>query len=878
MELLFSVKTGSFPLYAPGVAYGHSASALTLGQIFHPLSHLASIMPGYWNGRAVEWNNLYKMLSLGLTQIVLFAFLQKLRLSRLFSLLLSFIAIYNLKLLDIYRHGTPLEAYTGHFILCAVIGWYFINPTKWTGPLCIICASYLLICSGHPEEMYYGFVGAGLFTFVAPFYLSTMLPDKKVDYRIVIGFLIRVALYLCIGILLSSAYILPFYFDFISDNIQRVDRNYAEANINLDTFVGTLNNFFLPLRSVVYGAFGASSLLLMAFILPVLRFFKIKIPRSVWLIWGVLMIIFLYIQGSRTPVHRLVWEYLPFASSIRDPGRISIMLPFFIMLVLAWVVVQSETVSLRFRQSVVTLRPVTILAFCSLSLIIIYYLSYIAVYYSSPQALFQKFFSHPAGHLGDIPYFRIELLTIIMGISLLICLAFYSMRDTSGRIGLLLTVLVFVQAGIVLQYRAAFWTETKYASPSFMEMQRQKEARLDYRYYPGYGLQSSIVNKQLTNSFMEPFLGKIFTQVIPVNSQEEAYGKMRERQLPQQVFIEGYPLKKAGQITDGARHMKKGTVKLVYSSFNRLRFHVSSGKPAIMGLSYPNTGKWRAWINGERVHVYRANGAAHAVEIPEGESIVEFRYWSRAFLWGMGISCVTFAITGLFVAFRALKGPPRYIWAVIVFIISAGAFSLWYNSLYSGDNLNTEYTWSYSPPAESPNLAYGKKNWLSSCLIYQSLTAREHELSRGRLVDGDSSPGSGFTTRLCDDPAWFLDLFRLEEIKTIILYNSDQNSKLVRAPLNTAEDIGLSFVQSGRGTSVSGSPLKIELSRDGEEWSAVASSELLPDRDVPARIIFKRPPTARYIRISASGRTQLAFDEVEVYGPADRENSPRGLI
>jgi len=77
LELYFSIKAGSFPLYGPGFAGGHSSCALTVGQLFHPLSSLASIMPGYWNGKAIDCNNFLKLLSLGLAHISLFGFLRK---------------------------------------------------------------------------------------------------------------------------------------------------------------------------------------------------------------------------------------------------------------------------------------------------------------------------------------------------------------------------------------------------------------------------------------------------------------------------------------------------------------------------------------------------------------------------------------------------------------------------------------------------------------------------------------------------------------------------------------------------------------------------------------------------------------------------------
>ena len=56
LELMWSVWKGTFPLYMPGFADGHSTAAMTLGQLYHPLSWISSLMPGYGNGLALEWN------------------------------------------------------------------------------------------------------------------------------------------------------------------------------------------------------------------------------------------------------------------------------------------------------------------------------------------------------------------------------------------------------------------------------------------------------------------------------------------------------------------------------------------------------------------------------------------------------------------------------------------------------------------------------------------------------------------------------------------------------------------------------------------------------------------------------------------------------
>ncbi len=47
IELLFYLKTGSFPLFVPGYFIGQTASAVPLAQFFHPISHIASLLPGY---------------------------------------------------------------------------------------------------------------------------------------------------------------------------------------------------------------------------------------------------------------------------------------------------------------------------------------------------------------------------------------------------------------------------------------------------------------------------------------------------------------------------------------------------------------------------------------------------------------------------------------------------------------------------------------------------------------------------------------------------------------------------------------------------------------------------------------------------------------
>ena len=113
MELQYSLKHGSFPLYVPGFAYGQTSAALTMGQMYHPISHLASSLPGYWQGKSLECNTFLRLLSLGLVHMGLFILLGRLRLNSILSFIISFITVYNLRMLDLFRYYASLENYTG---------------------------------------------------------------------------------------------------------------------------------------------------------------------------------------------------------------------------------------------------------------------------------------------------------------------------------------------------------------------------------------------------------------------------------------------------------------------------------------------------------------------------------------------------------------------------------------------------------------------------------------------------------------------------------------------------------------------------------------------------------------------------------------------
>jgi NedA-like, galactose-binding domain len=837
MELMFSLKTGAFPLYAPGYIGGQSASALTLGQIFHPISHLTALLPGYWNGKALELNTLFRLITLGAAHLSLFAFLRRLSFSGLLAFILSFITVYNLRMLDLFRYGASLESWTGHIFLCSAMGCYYLKPTKWRGPLLIIGATYWLVCSGHPQMMYYGLLGAGLFAIVLPYFIAIVLPDSHVDMQKVKPFWLRAGFFCGMGILLSSAYILPFYFDFITANTERVHQGYIWASKDIDSFIGTLNNFFQPLLSDVSGVFGGSSLFLAAALVPALKFFKIKIPGVIWAIWVLALLVFLHMQGPRTLIHYIAWKYLPFGSSFRIPGRISLIIPILLMLLLAWIT-QSQAVHLKFFRTRHLTSPATIIALVSIFLYGVYALILFLITSNSTSSC--------AAAIRQIPPWVISAIPVL-GILSLAALAAHGISRMKFSVELLLCITICLQIMFTLKYGT--WIEHKKDTPNFAQMLAQKQAKLDYRPLPGIGMSSSVVIRHVKQSPLEPFLGKVYRKYRIAQSNDSAYSLMKKNHMPDRLIVEGYIPGPTPPRKKKANENTTDRVKLAFSSFNRLVFDVWASDSGFFSMAYPYSGHWEALVCGKQTRVYRANGATHAVRIPAGHSIVEFRYWSQSTFLAMIISYATLTLIGLFFCFYTLNKPVNILAFVAVIALGTGFFTIWHQSIFNGKNLGTVYSWTSNPPASLINLAYGKRthmksivHHISSGILYS--TDYNNRRNSGRLVDGDRSPGSGFITNLQLNPWWIVDLHQTELIGSILVYPGVPGSK--------------------RNTR----PVAVMISNDGKIWQNLGNINLAQLKP-PVRVKIKKPVQSRYVLLKAIGSCRLAIDEVEIYPPVN---------
>jgi hypothetical protein len=820
MELQYSLKHGSFPLYVPGFAGGQSSAALTLGQIYHPISHLASVLPGYWGGNALQWNTLLRLLLLGLAHLGLFMLLVRLRLTPILSFIISFITVYNLRMLDLFHYGASLENYTGYLFLCTALAFYYIKPTRFIGPASIIASTYLLVCGGHPQMMYMGLLGAGIAAAAIPFVLGKISEEIKPDRQKLIKYFKTTAICLVVGILLSAAYIIPFYFDFILTNTQRVGQDYQWSLGYSSSTTGMLNSFFVPLRSEVQGAFGSSSIILLVALVPLLYAFRIRVPIAVTTLWAVLTVLFLCSLGSETPLHYYFWNYFPLAKSFRIPGRITMIFPFLFLLILAWV----------FSGKNKNKNTILFLVGIAAPLFLIYNWALV-------KHLPRLKYCLPI-HISRYPQWM-DTLIFLAGLLTLILIAFYSFHlNHSSKdirfpwrtvLGILLSAAVIIQ--VTAEFRYGTWIVKRPPQKTLAKMDSQKKKALTFYGDPGFGLETAAVSLQKRRSILEPAPAKFYRKYRYVPNQNKAYRFLAKENPADTIVLEAAPGVTALPGHTSYRDITKRVDRILLkeSSFNRVVFSLDAGAPGFLAVHFPYSHNWRARVDGNRTRVYRANGYMPAVYAGAGQHRVEFRYWSSAAFMGMLIGCLTFLLSGGYFAFFVFNGRKRIIAAAVSILIPACLFFAWHTGLYSGDNLGTRYTWSSQQFPSSSNLAYAKKTSMSSekWLTYAGLG-----------VDGVI--GRPLQT-LPHEPGWWqVDLGSPKEIGEIVIYR-------------------------GRGSSLEYLPLKILGSINGKTFKTLKT---IAERGTghPRRIPMNGE-TTRFLRLQTSSKASLSFREVEIYPP-----------
>ena len=100
--------------------------------------------------------------------------------------------------------------------------------------------------------MYLGLIGIAVTVVVFPFILRKISSEIEVNRLSPIRYFTTVGACFATGLLLSAAYTIPFYFDFVVDNGQRVVQSYQWSLKYTDSIGGMLNSFFSPLWKFIH--------------------------------------------------------------------------------------------------------------------------------------------------------------------------------------------------------------------------------------------------------------------------------------------------------------------------------------------------------------------------------------------------------------------------------------------------------------------------------------------------------------------------------------------------------------------------------------------------------------------------------------------------
>lgn len=642
LELQFSLARGSFPLYVHGYAGGRSSAALTLGQLFHPLSHLAAHSLNYWRGRALDCNTFWRLVSLGVTHLVLLRVLRGLRLRLDLAFIASFLAVYNLRMLDMFRYGASLENYTGFVLLCAALVDLFVHRhdrRRARGPVGVVVATYLLACGGHPQMAYLGLLGAAIALLAIPFVIPSVLDEPACDARAAFAFYARAGACIGVGLLLAAAYLVPFYVEFVRDAPHRTTREYGWSTEYADSLRGALNSFFAPLHADVHGAFGSSVLVALALWVP----FALAPARGVsgragaGALAAVSAVVFLCGVGAQSPIHKLFWAHVPLANTFRTPGRITLVLPALLALLLAWTFSRLDRAPTPGDRD--PYAPPLLIAQVA-AIYALWHLLPDTLTASDTDWTPTKFRAYPAW--VDRAAFGLGAATLILA-----ALRF-SPAKRRALVGAALVGVVVVQGA--LQLWRGTWVDTRKVTPSLAKLTTARAKELKY---PGFA-----------GAQMEP--------ALELDAKRPA-GFLR---------FDGTDPSKAG-----------GHVSTSHAAFNRLMFTSDVTSAGDLAFAIPHARQWHARVDGRVAPIAKSKWNEVQVAVPAGRHEVELRFESPASAVGMAISCLTLAALGVFAAGTLERRRVRALVAALAVAAAAAGFVAWRASLYTGRDLGTRYSW-----------------------------------------------------------------------------------------------------------------------------------------------------------------------------------------
>ena len=619
IDVMWSVWKGTFPLYMPGFAGGHSTAAMTLGQLYHPIPWISSLMPGYWRGHLLEWNSVYRILSLGVAHLALFNVCRRLRVNPLPAFLLTFPVVYNQRMLDSFRYGASLDGYSAMLFVAAAGGFVYLDHRK-RGPVFLLgFSTYLIAVSGHPQWAFLGLLIAGVFTLLFPWIARAIDPSRpRPELRWLGLFVARISLGFTTGLLLATPYLLTFYFEYFKTNHSRAENDYKWTLGWADSFRGQIGNFMYPLHSDVHGAFAGSAFFLVVAMFPLAALAK-KPPKILWLVYAIGTVAFFFALGKETWVHPFMVRHLPLFGAFRVPGRIVIWIPLMVLPLLAWM-----------------LRPDNRRALfaAAMGALVLFAMNWLWTTNTLPTT--EDYTPHKI-FKGEIPRYLDSLVVTLSAATALFLAsaaryrrAFRPLLVVSGGL-MILTTWLCIYNGT--------WRQANPAMPTFAAVAASRRAGVGSHADPGYGMEMRTVTEYRAHKLKpERQLGTIAHRIERLDSEAEVLKRLQEKAskpaLP--LFIDR-PVAALSPETTGDHD----EVKLVYNTSNRFVFDVVAARDGYFVLGLPALPGFRSTVDGAAAEIAKANALFPATFLSRGKHRVEFRFISWPFFIGASLCFLT---------------------------------------------------------------------------------------------------------------------------------------------------------------------------------------------------------------------------------------------
>ena len=519
---------------------------------------------------------------------------------------------------------------------------------------------------------YYALLGAGVFLLLAP----AILTNRKVQNPETYEYIFLGAILILTGVLLSSIFIFPFYFEYLQYNTSRAQNLYQWTLGFASTPVDIINSFTVPFRANVHGAFGASSLFLLGLISV---FFSKRFLARISTISILIVIIALLIvmAGDYAFLHKFLWDYLPLYSSFRIPARISLLVPFYIILLYALFL--KYLLKNNTGNSILLVHIAISILFIFLSLVSIYYIPLTSQYASE---IIRKVST------------EIELIYVALNAVLIILLGLYfstNKKEKKSIFAVFSIVIIVISSALVMSH-GTWVIPYKVAEKNILSLEEYK-LRTNGLGKLGYGLESQYVRAQIKNYKFDSEQARMLPAITYLDSLSAAYEHLKKHGDNKSVVIVS-----SGQQQQTKTLCEKNCnyrIILTCHTYNKFVYDLQNDAAGVIKLNIPYSYNWVATIDGVKADILKANGFEMAIVIPNGgKHKLTISYESWPFVTGLIISLTTLAIL-LITGIRKLK-LNIYIKIILLFLIisiNIGIVISRDHWLYQGKCLPQSYSW-----------------------------------------------------------------------------------------------------------------------------------------------------------------------------------------